>query len=131
MTSTRRALGGLIVALVLCAPTPGRAQTIYVPETTDRYFQVEFQVVQKRKGPEVEGYVYNRGRQAALRVLLQIQRVDASGAVVGSSRIWLLGEVPMESRAYFSTAVTDAASYRVQVLSYDWACQGGGGGGGM
>jgi len=131
MTATRRALAGLVVALALWAPGPVRAQTIYAPETTERYFQIEFQVVQKRKGPEVEGYVYNHGRQAAQRVLLQIQRVDAAGAVVGSSRIWLPGEVPMESRAYFSTAVADAASYRVQVLSYDWACQGGGGGGGM
>jgi hypothetical protein len=128
MTGTRRALAGLIVTLALCAPTPTSAQTIYVPETTERNFRVEFEVVQKRKGPEVEGYVYNRGHQAAQRVLLQIQRVDASGAVVGSSNIWLPGEVPMESRAYFSAAVTDAASYRVQVLSYDWACQGGGGG---
>jgi hypothetical protein len=128
MTGTRRALGGLLVTLALCASTPALAQTIYVPETTERNFRVEFQVVQKRKGPEVEGYVYNRGHQAAQRVLLQIQRVDASGAVVGSSNMWLPGEVPMESRAYFSAAVTDAASYRVQVLSYDWACQGGGGG---
>jgi len=131
MTGTHRALAGLIVALALGAASPGRTQTLYAPETTDRYFKVEFEVIQKRKGPEVEGYVYNRGRQAAQRVLLQIQRVDASGAVVGKSTVWLPGEVPMESRAYFSAAVPDAASYRVQVLSYDWACQGGGGGGGM
>src|SRR5262245_12687737 len=131
MTSTRRALGGLIVALLFCAATPGRAQMIYAPETTERNFHVDFQVVQKRKGPEVEGYVYNRARQAAQRVRLQIQRVDASGAVVGSSSIWVPGEVPMESRAYFSATVADAASYRVQVISYDWTCQGGGGGGGM
>ena len=129
MTGTRRVLGGLIVAFALCAWIPARAQMIYVPESTDRDFRIEFEVVQKRKGPEVEGYVYNRGHQTAQRVLLQIQRVNASGAVVGSSNIWLPGEVPMESRAYFSAAVADAASYRVRVLSYDWACQGGGGGG--
>ena len=84
MTATRRALAGLVVALALWAPAPAGAQTIYAPETTERYFRIEFQVVQKRKGPEVEGYVYNRGRQAAQRVLLQIQRVDASGAWSGA-----------------------------------------------
>src|SRR5437773_40650 len=78
--------------------------------------------------PAVEGYLYNRARQAAQRVRLQIQRVDAAGAVVGSSTIWVPGEVPMESRAFFSAAVPEAASYRVQVLSFDWTCQGGGSG---
>ena len=34
----------------------------------------------------------------------------------------------MESRAFFSAAVPEAASYRVQVLSFDWTCQGGGSG---
>jgi len=124
----RHALAGLIVALFLASAAPGRAQTLYVPETTDRYFQIEFDVSRNRKGPAVEGYVYNRGRQAAQRVRLQIQRVDAAGSVVGSSTIWVNGDVPMEARAFFSASVPEAASYRVQVVSFDWACQGGGSG---
>jgi hypothetical protein len=129
MTRARRAIViGLAVTSLLAGAIPGRAQPIYAPETTDRYFKVEFQVTQKRKGPAVEGYVYNRGRQAAQRVRLQIERVDAAGAVVGSSSIWIPGEVPMESRAFFSASVPGAASYRVQVVSFDWTCQGGGSG---
>jgi len=124
----RHALAGLIVALFLASAAPGRAQTLYVPETTDRYFQIEFDVSRNRKGPAVEGYVYNRGRQTAQRVRLQIQRVDAAGSVVGSSTIWVHGDVPMEARAFFSASVPEAASYRVQVVSFDWACQGGGSG---
>jgi hypothetical protein len=124
----RHALAGLIVALLLASAAPGRAQTLYVPETTDRYFRIEFDVSRNRKGPAVEGYVYNRGRQAAQRVRLQIQRVDAAGGVVGSSTIWVHGDVPMEARAFFSASVPEAASYRVQVVSFDWACQGGGSG---
>jgi hypothetical protein len=124
----RHALAGLIVALLLASAAPGRAQTLYVPETTDRYFRIEFDVSRNRKGPAVEGYVYNRGRQAAQRVRLQIQRVDAAGSVVGSSTIWVHGDVPMEARAFFSASVPEAASYRVQVVSFDWACQGGGSG---
>jgi hypothetical protein len=128
MTRARLAITGLTVVLLLAGSAPGRAQMIYVPETTDRYFRVEFEVTQKRKGPAVEGYLYNRGHQSAQRVLLQIERVDAAGAVIGSSMIWVLGEVPMESRAFFSASVPAAASYRVQVISYDWTCQGGGSG---
>jgi hypothetical protein len=129
MRARRAIVVGLAVGLLLVGSIPGRAQMIYAPETTERYFPIEFQVTQKRKGPAVEGYVYNRGHQAAQRVRLQIQRLDAAGAVVGSSTIWIPGEVPMESRAFFSAAVAEAASYRVQVVSFDWTCQGGGGGG--
>ena len=128
MTLTRHAIIGLTTVLLLASAAPGPAQTIYVPETTDRYFQVEFDVTRNRKGPAVEGYVYNRGHQAAQRVRLQIERVDAAGGVVGSSTIWVLGDVPMDARAFFSASVAEAASYRVHVVSYDWACQGGGSG---
>ena len=109
---------------------PAPAQTLISPETTDRYFHIEFEVTRNRKGSAVEGYVYNDSRQTAQRVRLQIQRMDAAGGVVGSSSMWVNGDVPMGSRAFFSAPVTDAASYRVQVLSYDWSCSGGGGGGG-
>ena len=128
MIRARSAIIALTVALLLAVSTPGRAQMLYAPETTERYFQVEFQVTQNRRGPSLEGYIYNRGRQAAQRVRLQIHRVDAAGAVVGSSTVWVPGEVPMESRTFFIASVAEAASYRVHVLSFDWTCQGGGGG---
>jgi hypothetical protein len=32
---------------------------------------------------------------------LQIERLDTSGAVVGSSTVWVLGGVPVDGRAYF------------------------------
>jgi hypothetical protein len=131
MTRARRAVTGLTLVLLLAGVVPGRTQTLYAPETTDRYFQIEFEVTHNRKGPTVEGYVYNRARQTAQRVRLQVQGVDAAGAVVGSSAVWVNGDVPMESRAFFSARVAEAASYRVKVLSFDWTCQGGGGGGGM
>ena len=127
-TRARRAITGVTVALLLAGAAPGSAQLLYAPETTERYFQVEFQVTHNRKGPAVEGYVYNRAHQTAQRVRLQIQRVDAAGGVVGSTTVWVTGDVPMEARAFFSASVPEAASYRVQVLSFDWSCQGGGSG---
>ena len=128
MTRARHTLGGLALAMALASAVPAPAQTLYVPETTDRYFHVEFDVTRNRKGPAVEGYVYNRGRQGAQRVRLEIQRVDADGRVVSSSGLWVNGDVPMESRAFFSASVPEAASYRVHVISYDWTCSGGGSG---
>ncbi len=132
MIRARRAGTVAAVALLLvgAGAAPARTQTLVATETTDRSFRVQFEVTHNRKGPVVEGYLYNDTRRTAQRVRLQIQRVDASGAVVGSSAVWVAGDVPMGSRAFFSASVADAASYRVQVLSFDWSCSGGGGGGG-
>ena len=124
----RHAIAWLTVAPSLAGAVSASAQMIYVPQSIERYFRVEWQVTRDRKGPAVEGYVYNTAYQTAQQIRLQIQRVDASGSVVGNSTIWLPGDVSMNDRAYFNASVPEAASYRVQVLSFDWACQGGGGG---
>jgi len=92
MTSTRFALAGLIAALFLTSAAPAPAQPLYAQETTDRYFHVKFDVARNRKGPIVEGYVYNHGPQAAQRVRLEIQRVDTAGNVVGSSSMWVIAD---------------------------------------
>lgn len=125
----RRITIALTLAALLAGAAPAGAQ-IYAPQTLERYFRLEWQVTRERKGPAIWGYVYNNGAQSAARMRLQIERLDASGAVVGSSTVWVLGDVPMGNRAYFRASVPEAASYRVQVLSFDWAGGGGGSGGG-
>jgi hypothetical protein len=57
---------------------------------------------------------------------LAIDRLDASGNVIGTSTTWVLGEVPPTNRAYFTTRVEPAASYRVRILSFDWIGRTGG-----
>ena len=126
--AARGALAGLALALGLAGIVPASAQTLFAPESLQSYFRVEWQPTQNRRGPAIEGYVYNISYRTAQRVNLRIERVDAAGSVVGSSTVWLPGELPMTDRVYFSAAVPAAASYRVQVLSFDWACQGGSGG---
>jgi len=120
----RRRIAALTIAALLTGAAGSSAQ-IYAPESLERYFRLEWEVTRGRKGPAIGGYVYNKGPRTAERMLLQIERLDASGRVVGSSMVWVLGRVPMDGRAYFSASVPDATSYRVQVLSFDW---GGGGG---
>ncbi len=122
-----------IAALAVAALLTGAAQVsaqIYAPQSLERWFRLEWRVTRDRKGPVIEGYVYNQGAQSAERMRLQIERLDPSGVVVGSSVVWVLGNVPLGGRAYFSASVPEAASYRVQVLTFDWGGGGGGGSGG-
>jgi hypothetical protein len=120
----RRGLAVLTLAALLAGAGAVSAQ-IYAPESLERYFRLEWQVTHAARGPVIEGYVYNRGTQMADRMRLQIDRLDAAGTVVGSSTVWVLGGVPLGGRAYFRADVPAAASYRVQVLSFDWAGRGG------
>ena len=124
----RRIVSTITLGLVLAGWVTASAQ-IYAPESLERYFRLEWEVKRARNGPMIEGYVYNlNGAQNADHLRLQIHRLDNAGGVVGTSTIWVLGEVPKNNRAYFGASVGEAASYRVQVLSFDWACNGGSGG---
>jgi hypothetical protein len=127
LTAVRRVVTALTVGLLLASVVGASAQ-IFVPQSLERYFRVEWRMTRDRKGPAVEGYVYNTAGRTAERMRLQIDRVDASGSVIGNSIIWLPGDVHRNDRAFFSSSVPESASYRVQVLSFDWACDGGGGG---
>jgi hypothetical protein len=127
VTGLRRIVAAMTLGLVLVGGVAASAQ-IYAPESLERWFRLEWEVKQARKGPVIEGYIYNFGAQTAEHVLLQIDRLDGSGSVVGTSTLWVLGEVPRNNRAYFGASVGAAASYRVQVLSFDWMCNGGSGG---
>jgi hypothetical protein len=123
----RRIVCVMTIGLVLTGWVAASAQ-IWAPESLDRFFRLEWEVKQARKGPMIEGYIYNFSAQNAERLQLQIDRLDNTGGVVGTSTVWVLGEVPKNNRAYFGASVVAAASYRVQVLSFDWVCNGGGGG---
>ena len=124
----RRIVSTLTLALVLTGWVAASAQ-LYAPESLERYFRLEWEITRARNGARIEGYVYNlNGAQNAEHLRLQIHRLDNAGGVVGTSTVWVLGEVPKNNRAYFGASVGEAANYRVQVLSFDWACNGGSGG---
>ena len=125
----RREIAVLTATALLFTSGAAAAAQIYAPQTLERYFRLEWTVTRDRKGPAIEGYVYNMSRRLVERMRLQIERLDAAGTVVGSSAVWVLGTVPIESHAYFHASVPAAASYRVQVLTFDWAAGGGSGAG--
>ena len=95
----------------------------------DRFFRVEAEGGQGRGGrPVVRGYVHNDYGQAAGRVLLQVETVDATGQVVARSLVPVDGAVPGFGRLYFEGPVTaPGARYRVTVYYFEWLNRGGGG----
>jgi len=116
----------LVLAAVVLLATDSAVAANYAQETLDRYFRIEYQVAQSASHPVVSGYVYNlHPGNPAERMQLSIEGLDAAGKVVGTSSTWVLGSVPAGNRAYFTTAVMPAASYRVQVLFFDWGGRGG------
>ena len=122
----RAARLSLVFAVLALLITDSTAALNYAQETLDRYFRIEYQVAPSASRPVLSGYVYNmHPGMPAERVQLSIEGLDASGQVVGTSSTWVLGNVPPGNRAYFTTPVMPAASYRVQVSSFDWGSRGG------
>jgi hypothetical protein len=118
-----------VLALLALLAGTVRADPLVSPETVARYFRLEWQVTRDAKRPVINGFVYNEGFRDAEHMHLQIDRLDAAGAVEGTSNAWVLGKIPRSGgRAYFTIPVMAATSYRVQVLSFDWTCGEGGGG---
>jgi hypothetical protein len=116
----------VLAAVVSIAPGSAAAAANYTQETLDRYVRIEYQVEPSAAQPVVSGYVYNmHPNLPADRMQLAIDALDASGKVVGTSSTWILGGVPAGNRGYFSAPVVPAASYRVQVLFFDWGKGGG------
>jgi hypothetical protein len=116
----------LLLAAVVSINTGSAAATNYAQESLDRYFRIEYQAEPSAARPVVSGYVYNmHPGLPADRMQLAIEALDASGNVVGTSSTWILSGVPAGNRGYFSAPTVPAASYRVQVLFFDWGKGGG------
>jgi hypothetical protein len=98
----------------------------YAPQSLDRWFRLTSDVIPGRRGPHVEGYVYNDFGVGAERMRLAVDRVDGADRTVDCVTISVPGAVPPAGRAYFTADVPDAsARYRVRILSFDWANKGG------
>lgn len=108
----------LIVSTALAGPN-------YAPGSLDPYFRLEWQATRAARGPVVEGFIYNRSGLIADRMRLSIEQLDAAGNVVGTTTTWVMGTVPANNRTWFQAPVPAAASYRVEILSFDWLGRGG------
>jgi hypothetical protein len=120
-----RRIALLVAAVVVLLGGSHASAGIYTPETIAQDFRVEWQVGQNRKGPTIDGYVYNTAMRPADRMRLKIDQLDPAGNVVGSTTAVVLGTIPSDGRAYFSASVPAATSYRVQPYSWEWPSAGG------
>jgi len=98
----------------------------YAPQSLEEWFGSSSEVSQGRRGPQVEGYIYNNYWAGAEQMLLGVEQLSPSGQAVGCSMVWVGGIVQPRDRAYFAASVPDAsAKYRVRILSFNWANKGG------
>ena len=118
----------LAVAMVALLTSSNAAAATYAQESLDRYFRFEYDVTPSDTRPVVSGYVYNMSPGVPVeRMQVSVDSLDGAGNVVGTTSSWVLGGVPPGNRAYFSVRAVPAASYRVQVLFFDWGSRGGSG----
>src|SRR5256885_3806600 len=72
------------IALTLMAATGAAAQDTGFGAGTpeSRYFRIDSTVTAGRRGPQLEGYVYNVYDAHALRVRLNVEAIDAAGRLI-------------------------------------------------
>ena len=84
--------------------------------------RLEWAVEPARAGrPQLVGYLHNGNIKDAANVWLRVDQLGADGAVTGTSRRRVMGDVLAGGRSIFMVPVADAgARYRVTVEAADW-----------
>jgi hypothetical protein len=68
----------------------------------------------------IVGYLYNSNIKDGANVLLRVDRIGSDGAVTGSYRRRVVGDVLSGGRSLFDVPVAEAGTYRVTVEAVDW-----------
>jgi hypothetical protein len=111
----------LALGLVLLLALPGVAPAQELQplmQGWEQLFSVTWDKIERRGRTEVEGYVINRSPYRIDRVRVLVDSLDDANRVVDQKVGWVPGELPGDSRLYFTVAVPPAAQYRVRVFSY-------------
>jgi hypothetical protein len=110
----------LTFALLLGAVAVAAAQAPAVPYADS--LRAEWTVEPTRAGrAQVVGYLHNTNIKDAANVWLRVDQLGADGAVAGSYRRRVVGDVLSGGRSLFAVPVADGgARYRVTVETADW-----------
>ncbi|HYE90539.1 MAG TPA: FxLYD domain-containing protein [Terriglobales bacterium] len=109
----------MLAMLSLTTPAWAHAQS-YAIQGIERYFRLEWEAGQGRRGAVISGYVHNTYGHTADRVRLVVEAVDGAGQVTDATHAQVSGTIPPGARGYFEVpAPRGAASYRVRLLSFD------------
>jgi len=87
------------IATILGTAITAGAQTALASDESP--FRFQFEQRESPRGLAVEGYVYNARPSRITNVRLQVDSIDANGALVASAGGWVLGDVPAGGRGYF------------------------------
>jgi hypothetical protein len=68
----------------------------------------------------VVGYLYNSNMKDGANVMLRVDRIGSDGAVTGTYRRRVVGDVLSGGRSVFDVPVADVGTYRVSVEAVDW-----------
>ena len=115
-----------LLAFLLALTSTALAASTYAPGSLDPYFTIDYKLVPGPRGEHLEGFVYNKSNMPTDRMRLSIEALDDGGQIVGRSTTWVLGGVPPNNRTWFTTPApaARAASYRIEILSFDWVGRG-------
>ena len=128
MTHNRVTLAAIALTLMTAAGVAAQDSGFGAGTPEMRYFRIESAVSEGRRGPRVEGYVYNTYDVHAIWVRLRVEAVDAAGRPLETRVAYVPLDVPPRGRAFFQAPVpAGTASARVSVLNFEWAPRGGGG----
>ena len=112
----------VLVTLAMCLLTSaaaGEQRLSPLVINWEDYFRIDWQVGERAGRPVLTGHVYSVQKYGARWMQLLVDRVDASGALIGQRLVWLPSEVPRGGQVYFEVRVEPAASYRIAVYAYD------------
>jgi hypothetical protein len=113
-------LAAAVVATPLLDAAPAPAQS-YAIHGAEQFFRIEWEAGKTRRGtPIVSGYIHNTYGATATNPLLQVEALDAAGAVTATRVYHLAGSLPNDTRTYFEVKVPPASSYRVRLVSWNW-----------
>jgi hypothetical protein len=85
----------------------------------EQHFTVDWQPVQYRGKPALQGYVNNVSPHHTANIRVLVESLDASGQVTNQKVAWLPGDLLGGGRLYFQVPTPVASAYRVRVFSYD------------
>jgi hypothetical protein len=117
------ALGGTVARAQWAGDVPGARPSTEADAAAigDQYFHLEWSATTGRDGrPRLQGYVYNDYEEPAMHVELRIHELDSTGQEVTALLEPVDETVPAKGRAYFDLPVPDSASYRVDVVSFEF-----------
>jgi hypothetical protein len=111
------------VVLVLCAAcaatsTPaGPLQPLV--SGWEQHASIEYQAAPRSDGAVVWGYLQTASPYTFHRIRVLVDALDDSNEIIAQQVAWVPGTLGWPSRLYFEVPMPPAASYRVQVFSWD------------